>query len=345
MINPLKSYRILLVDSDIELSNVLKAMLVEMGFIDVRSCRSGKEAINLLSNSSFDFLITEWNIQHIEGLELLKYLRRDPSSPNPTLPVIMLTGRAELDDVFLARNYGINEYVVKPFTARSIYSRLERIIEHPRGFVVSKNFVGPDRRANSKPPEGVSERRVRITPQKPRPNNIAQELLEGEENPQFWLPDFSLKAKIGNNAKLSDFVTAKVINNAQFAIDAITHDSLQWIRDNLRELKLLNEVMLNSVELEDITKRLAEIALLICTRAGTFGYSRAGEIAYALYLFARNNLDPKSNEHHLVVQKHIEVLHVILGNQMRGNAGEVGATVAAELKSLVSKYTYKETQL
>lgn len=346
--NPLNNYRILIVDADLELARVLKAMLAEMGFINVQSTRSGKEAITILRSASFDFVITEWNTQHIDGIGLLEFLRKNPNSPNATIPVVMLTGRAEIVDVFLARDHGINEYVVKPFTSRSIYNRLERIIEQPRNFVIAPSFIGPCRRGKRKSPNGV-ERRERT----PLPTFITENTLETinqvnntSAEAKIFLPDFSLKMKLGKGVKLSDFITTEVLNQAQSSIDSITSDSLQWIRDNLKEIKLLYDAMVNSHNEmvsnsyhETINKDISDVALVINSRAGTFGYSRASEIAYSLYLFTRNKLDTNDKNHLLVVQKHIEVLHVILGNKMRGNAGEVGAQIASELKSLVVKYS------
>lgn len=111
MSNPLKDYKILLVDEDKELGNVLRMTLKEMGFTDVHFTRSGKEALELYEYLPFDFLITEWSARDISGIDLINHIRRDPNSHNPTLPAIMLTGRAEQQDVITARNQGFNEYV------------------------------------------------------------------------------------------------------------------------------------------------------------------------------------------------------------------------------------------
>ena len=208
MINPLKNYHILIVDADAELAKVLRQMLHEMGFTNIEITRNGKTAIAMLAASRFDFIITEWNTQQIDGLAMLKYIRRDPESPCPSIPVIMLTGRAEQIDVTMARDYGINEYVVKPFTAKTIYSRLERLIEQPRGFVVSEGFVGPDRRTRGKPPEGVPDRRTPRTP-RAQPADMRKE-MQNTQIPQIWMPDFSLKIKLGKNVRLQDFITPDV---------------------------------------------------------------------------------------------------------------------------------------
>ena len=144
-------------------------MLGEMGFSNVEVTLSGAEARECLRKKHFDFLITEWNIKDVDGISLINHIRRDPGSPNPTLPIIMLTGRAEQADVSAARDTGINEYVIKPFSAKTIYDRLERIIEKPRNFIAGPTFVGPDRRHKGEPPPGVANRRTLNIPPIPHP--------------------------------------------------------------------------------------------------------------------------------------------------------------------------------
>lgn len=333
---PLKNYRILVSDSDIELAKVLRKMLSDMGFIYCDLTTSGAEAYEMLSGSPYDFLITEWNTKQMDGITLLKKIRRDPRSPNPTLPVIMLTGRAELPDVFTARDYGINEFVVKPFTAKAIYNRIERIIENPRAFVVSSNFVGPDRRAKGTPPPGVEDRRVR----KVQPQLQPKDVLGAMQNPQLprvWLPDFSLKYKLGNNVKLDSLITPAVLNQAQAAIDAISDASLEWIKENIKHLRTYIEVLNTGSFPANIMQTIGEEALEVNSRAGTFGYSRASEIAYQLYLFCNKHTTQVRKEHVTIIQKHVEVLQVILGNQMRGSAGAMGQQAIDELKRLTEK--------
>lgn len=338
-LNPLKNYRILIIDADVELALVLKSMLREMGFSDVHLTRSGREAITLMRTMIFDFIITEWSTQQIDGIGMLEFVRRSPDSPNPTIPIIMLTGRAEQVDVAMARDYGVNEYVVKPFTAKSIYSRLERIIEQPRSFVVAKSFVGPDRRSRAIPPLGVKERRIRKSLPKLKPKEVMKTIHADDAEPKIWLPDFSLKLKLGKNMKLNDFITPEVLEQSQSAINSITSNSLQWIRDNLQELGLLCDAMASPASPPSIASDISGVALTINSRAGTFGYSRAGEIAYTLYLFSRNKLNPQNRNHQLIIKKHVEVLQIILGNQMSGDAGSIGAQVATELKTLIGKYS------
>lgn len=338
MINPLRQYKVLLVDSDLELGQVLRRMLGDMGFTDVHVTRSARDGLQLLRQRPFDFVITEKRTQHIDGIEFIQRIRRDTDSPYPTIPIIMLAGSAEQPDVVTARDAGINEYVIKPFSAKAIYDRLERIIEHPRQFVIAKGFVGPDRRHKGTPPPGVSDRRVFKPVTQMNPKNPAGK-IQKVEIPTIWMPDLALKNKLGRDVTLSELITPNVLNQAQSAIDSIVDESLGWIKSNLAELKEGYAALTGGAYPDSLAHEMSETALTLNARAGTFGYTRAAQIAYMLYLFCRNSLRPEDKQHHTVIKKFIDVLHVILGNQMSGSAGDIGAQVANELRNLTAKYS------
>ena len=86
-----------------------------------------------------------------DGITLTKKLRNEPSSPNQYIPIILMTGFSEKKRVVQARDAGVTEFLVKPFTARDLYKRLAQIIERPRQFVRSEEFFGPDRRRKVDP--------------------------------------------------------------------------------------------------------------------------------------------------------------------------------------------------
>lgn len=336
--NPLQNYHILLADQDIQLLRVLRSMLADMGFTHCEMVTSGRDAYRALLNRPYDFLITEWQMGNVNGIELLGKLRRSPDSPNPTLPVIMLTGRAEYSDVVNARDHGVNEFVVKPFSAKAIYNRIERLIEHPRQFVISSNFVGPTRRIKNTPPAGIKERRLaQVKPQ--IASKDVHGALKAANVPRVWLPDFSLKYKLGTNVRLDQLITDSVLQQAQAAVDAISDESLLWVKDNLADIKSLLARLEAGENDESLIEQISDLALTINSRAGTFGYERASEIAYLLYLFCRCYMKADNTAHHQVAKKHVDVLHVILGNQMKGSAGELGNQMVVELKKLAEKFS------
>ncbi|MDE3061278.1 MAG: response regulator, partial [Pseudomonadota bacterium] len=334
MTNPLHTFKVLIADADQHLSLVLRQMLNKMGFTNVEMTRSGQKAMSLLKQAPYDFVITDWNLKDADGLSLINHIRRDPASANISLPIIMLTGQAEESDVLLARDRGVNEYVVKPFSARAIYNRLERIVESPRNFIVAGDFVGPDRRNKSTPPEGVPERRTaRVAPTLP-PHDTAAKSQGGRS--KIWLPDKRLKKKLGHSVTLDSLITPAVLKEAQATIDAISTDSLQWIKADLRELVSLQHAIATDRNPALLVDAMAELALLISSRAGTFGYNGASEVAYHLYLFCRNKLNPANPNHHTIVAKHVEVLQVIFGSGMQAS-GDV-SPIVIELKNLTRKY-------
>jgi two-component system chemotaxis response regulator CheY len=169
-------------------------MLNGMGFPNIHLAQSGTKAFTLIKGGGFDFAITDWHLKEIDGISLTNRIRRDPHSPNPTMPVIMLTGRMERSDVELARDQGVHEYVVKPFSARTIYKRLERIVEFPRYFVVGKDYIGPDRRNKNSLIE-IDRRKKPMVPRR-KPWDTAKDIRKAEASPKLWLPDFSMKHKL-----------------------------------------------------------------------------------------------------------------------------------------------------
>jgi DNA-binding response OmpR family regulator len=82
----------------------------------------------------------------MNGLDFARQVRTSPQSPNPFLPIIMLTGHTHIDHVRLARDAGVNEFLAKPVSVKAIFTRLVSVIEHPRPFVRTKAYFGPCRR-------------------------------------------------------------------------------------------------------------------------------------------------------------------------------------------------------
>ena len=85
-------------------------------------------------------------MEGMSGLGLVQMIRTNPQTPNPFVPVIMLTGHTSLDHVMLARDAGVNEFIAKPVSVKTMMSRLVSVIENPRPFVRTQGYFGPCRR-------------------------------------------------------------------------------------------------------------------------------------------------------------------------------------------------------
>lgn len=142
----LDSVKLLIVDDMAPMLSLIKSTLKIMGFHEIYTARDGEEAFELVCKHDPDLILTDWVMDPIDGLEFTKNVRKDPMTPNPYVPIIMMTGFSSKLRVEMSRDHGITEFIVKPFNAKDLYARIFQIIEKPRQFVDAGDFFGPDRR-------------------------------------------------------------------------------------------------------------------------------------------------------------------------------------------------------
>lgn len=150
---------VLIVDDCTNMQQLLRALLLAFGFADVHTARCGESAIKVLDGLSPDFIICDYNMGPMNGIDFIRALRGDENSPNRFVPIIMLTGHTEMSTILAARQAGATEFLAKPVSPQSLYKRIEMVIERPRDFVETKNFFGPDRRRSSVEEWARQERR------------------------------------------------------------------------------------------------------------------------------------------------------------------------------------------
>ena len=119
--------KFLIVDDFATMRRMVKSVLNELGYSHVTEADDGSTALPLLRDGDFDFLITDWNMPGMPGLDLLKAVRANPKLAK--LPVLMLTAEAKRDQIVEAAQAGVNGYVIKPFTADVLKKKLTKILE------------------------------------------------------------------------------------------------------------------------------------------------------------------------------------------------------------------------
>jgi len=119
--------KILIVDDFSTMRRIIKNLLRDLGFTNTSEADDGKTAFPILQSGDFDFLVTDWNMPGMTGIELLKAVRADPKLSS--LPVLMVTAEAKRDQIVEAATAGVNGYVVKPFTAAALKEKIEKIFE------------------------------------------------------------------------------------------------------------------------------------------------------------------------------------------------------------------------
>jgi CheY-like chemotaxis protein len=152
--------RVLVVEDNQHMARLVRTLMVSIGLRNVEITKDGTEALESMQNSHFDLMITDLAMRPIDGLEMTKMIRTSADSPNPTIPIIMMTGHSERHLVEEARDVGTNEFLCKPLTAQNLYSRIVAVIERPRMFVRTTSFFGPDRRRRADSSYDGPERRI-----------------------------------------------------------------------------------------------------------------------------------------------------------------------------------------
>lgn len=122
-----KNLRFLVVDDFSTMRRIVRNLLKELGFNNVDEAEDGADALNKIKTKGFDFVISDWNMPNMDGLELLKSIRA--SADIASLPVLMVTAEAKKENIIAAAQAGASGYVVKPFTAATLEEKLNKIFE------------------------------------------------------------------------------------------------------------------------------------------------------------------------------------------------------------------------
>ncbi|CRL60309.1 MULTISPECIES: chemotaxis response regulator CheY [Proteus] len=122
-----KDLKFLVVDDFSTMRRIVRNLLKELGFTNVEEAEDGADALAKLRNSAVDFVITDWNMPNMDGLELLKNIRSDAGLA--ATPVLMVTAEAKKENIIAAAQAGASGYVVKPFTAAILEEKLNKIFE------------------------------------------------------------------------------------------------------------------------------------------------------------------------------------------------------------------------
>ena len=119
--------RILVVDDFSTMRRIVKNLLADLGLTNVAEAEDGGVAFTMLKQGGFDFVVTDWNMPGVTGIELLKMIRADEKLK--TLPVLMVTAEAKREQIIEAAQAGVNGYIIKPFTAATLKEKLDKIFE------------------------------------------------------------------------------------------------------------------------------------------------------------------------------------------------------------------------
>ena len=122
------SLKVLVVDDFSTMRRIIKNLLKQIGYSDIEEAEDGVQALSKLQNGGFGLVVSDWNMPNMDGLDMLKAVRQEPSIKD--IPVLMVTAEAEKDKVITAIQAGVNNYVVKPFTGEILKEKLDMIFDN-----------------------------------------------------------------------------------------------------------------------------------------------------------------------------------------------------------------------
>lgn len=122
-----KNMKVLVVDDFSTMRRIVKNLLRDLGFTNLQEADDGSTALPMLQNGNFDFVVTDWNMPGMQGIDLLKAIRADANLAH--IPVLLITAEAKKEQIIMAAQAGVNGYIVKPFTAGTLKTKIDKIFE------------------------------------------------------------------------------------------------------------------------------------------------------------------------------------------------------------------------
>jgi|TARA_Y100000034_G_scaffold132429_1_gene195395 two-component system chemotaxis response regulator CheY len=119
--------KVLVVDDFSTMRRIVKNLLRDLGFTNIQEADDGSTALPMLQGGDFDFVVTDWNMPGMQGIDLLKAIRADEKLAH--IPVLLITAEAKKEQIVMAAQAGVNGYIVKPFTAATLKEKLDKIFE------------------------------------------------------------------------------------------------------------------------------------------------------------------------------------------------------------------------
>jgi CheY-like chemotaxis protein len=147
----LSDLHVLIVDDNEQMRFLLRCLLRAGGVLHISEAETAAKAFDILRASPVSLVLVDWKMQPIDGLKFTHMLRWRSDSPNPYVPILMLTAHTEASRVAAARDAGVTGFVKKPISARVLFERITNALTDARCYVRTMDFFGPDRRRGQAP--------------------------------------------------------------------------------------------------------------------------------------------------------------------------------------------------
>ncbi len=270
----LKNLHVLIIEDIQPMRELASAILKAQGIGTVSFAADGEKGYDTFCKLRPDIIITDWHMPNMDGLTLTKLIRTSPQSPDKTVPIVMMTGYGSPSKISSARDFGVTEFLVKPFSAVDISRRILNIIKSPRDFIITLNYAGPDRRRKvdvGTSPLGVNNRT--------NPEGYKEKIKSNH----------LLQAKVGMGSIPEDTITKSqsIIDKNEINFVPIATGFLNQLREGLDDVYKTHHSNRRAIE------TLIDPVMQIKANARIFKYGRLGDLASIMlnFLEGMNELD------------------------------------------------------
>jgi len=151
--------KILIVDDSRHMRMLLRAVLQAIGLQRIYEASDGDSGFAKVLDCKPNIIVTDLSMERMDGIEFARKIRLSPNTPDPCVPIIMVTGHTEQARIEAARDAGVTYFLAKPITANGLLQRIAKILDHPKPFVRCDGYFGPDRRRSTAESHGGPRRR------------------------------------------------------------------------------------------------------------------------------------------------------------------------------------------
>ena len=317
----LSKLSILVVEDVTPMRRLIIDILKTMGIGRVTGAENGEEGYKIYAREKPDLIITDWNMPGMSGMELTMKIRRDKSSPNRTIPIIMMTGFAAPKRIAEARNNGVSEFIVKPFKAGDIAKRIAHTVKSPRDFIAAGDFVGPDRRRKDD-------------------ESFAGDKLRKKDTHQRIKATKALETKTGKGNLDNGAVTRSqsVIDNNKIDLAPLMERFLKDMAIGVQEIKETENPTKSSLSV------LIDPVMQIKANARIFKYDLVGDLATTMLSFLET-LNEVDNPVIEIIEANRKTLTHLVEKRMKGDGGAAGKALQTELESACKRYLNAKTKI
>lgn len=339
---------VLIVDDSELIVSIVSSVLSAIGFEKIFSAADGLEAVEFIQlveskpvqagTSQVDLVIVDLLMPRLDGHLLMRWLRMHPSSPDRFLPIMVITGAADLKRVSLARDLGSNEIMSKPFSAKMLGDKLLHIINHPRQFVLAQGYFGPDRRRSERPVKSERRQTTEDEIQIVNADDGTKKFHSDAKVIHFRLRN-RLKDKVSFGLEVPPFDPV-LLQKAEERIQEFAGDYADWVAESIQTLQqVVGDLMAGRGDNVENMRKINHLSLDFGSQGGIFNYplvTRLGKSLYAVTVDHKSHAE--DGKYHELLKTHVDAISAVISRKISGDGGQTGRDIIAALQLTMKKF-------